>query len=413
MWAAWAGWCLPISWFGGAVLFIVLTFWRGLVLQRLVLPTLGLVFVSALCLLFFVGLINAELLNVGVIMSGLGMLIVGLFLMALLQYRLTQVDLVFIGFIVCLLGFFQALIGFVQVHDTYKVLYQLTGYYPFKFSGRPVGSFQQVNMLASFLSICVVLTFYLLSQTTRHWGGVRKRVFLVLATIAMVYVLLISGSRAGLLALLVGLVWLIAVRWRLILRSSLWMLAWLAAVFVGAALAWLYPGDSSSLNDVNRKLFEVLMGTDIRLFLYSTSFKLFLESPWLGYGLGNFNAAFVSYVALNGAPEVFQALNMSSFSHPHNEPLFWLLQSGVFGILAILGFMVLYIRALWQFSHRRALLLLGLALPLWVQAQLCYPFSLSAMHLFLLIVLLAFGLKGSKKSLFGLVVKSLKQPVLF
>lgn len=406
------GWLVPsnvIMW-TTSVVFIGFTLIRGLYLNRLYVSNLWFAFGGMLLLLITLSTVHSSASLVDIFVYWLAMLLIWLFVGALQQYRLGRKELLQFAFVVSIFAFIQAFISLVQTIDNYKVLYQLTGYYPFKFSGRPVGTFQQVNMLASFLAFGLVLIFYVLTSPAKHWGTIRQRWLLVFMTIVIFYVLLISGSRAGFLGFIFALGWMVLFRYKTVLAARNWVFIWLVSLSIGFVLSLLFAPNNLGFSELNRKFFDVMNGSDIRAYLYTSTFRMFLEGPLLGYGLGNFNNAYLSFISHENIPKTLDGVSFINFTHPHNELLFWMIQSGIFCLMAIIVFVIAYLKALWKYSKSWGLLLLGLISPLFIQSQLSYPFSLSAAHLFVFLVLLTFGLKGyARKITIGGSSKTINQ----
>ncbi|WP_127471234.1 O-antigen ligase family protein [Thiomicrorhabdus aquaedulcis] len=321
-----------------------------------------------------------------------------LFFYALMQWRITHALFLKILTLVCLLGVVHALVATVQLLDPFRVWYTLTGYLPFGVvTNRPVGIIQQVNMTATFMATVAVMALYVVSHASFgrykwYWQAV-----VWLAVLLSGYILLLSGSRAGWLALLVALPLVLAVRFVALKKHPVRLMIWLALVVLAVLLALWFPGKASQIELLSDKLNDVAMGTDVRLFLYRTSWQLFLTSPWLGFGLDGYTPAFVAYAQTAGVPAAFSELKLHQFLHPHNEVLYWMLQSGVVALIGI-GLMIAhYVYTLFKQRAQFALGVLALAIPMLIQTQLSSPFVFSAIHLFLLLFLLHYGVRNSKK----------------
>lgn len=187
----------------------------------------------------------------------------------------------------------------------------------------PVGPFQQVNIQSSFMATSLTLCFYLISRPTLGTMNWIVRFALLLTIITTSYILLLSGSRVGLLGALAALALLFAGRWRLLLFRKQFVSLAIIAMLTGGALG------SSGLHKTVDKLDRLTgadMSGDIRWSIYQASWELFTEEPLTGHGIGSFQHVFqekrVEYqenghVNLESSPR---------FSHPHNELFFWLVE---------------------------------------------------------------------------------------
>jgi O-antigen polymerase len=388
-------------WFA-AGLIILLTFYRLLASgqpTQFLASSVGNVWGLAGLVVFGLGLVNTStsVSNQGLFLGG--MLGAWLFFYALMQWRISHGLFLKIVTLVCLLGVLHAFVATVQLHDPFRVWYTLTGYLPFGVvTNRPVGIIQQVNMTATFMATVAVMALYVVSHASFgrykwYWQAV-----VWLAVLLSGYILLLSGSRAGWLALLLALPLVLLVRGVAFKKYPLRLAIWLALVALAVLLALWFPGKASQMALLGDKLNDVAMGTDVRLFLYRTSWQLFLTSPWFGFGLDGYTPAFVAYAQAVGVPEAFSELKLAQFMHPHNEVLYWMLQSGVVALLAIIGMVLHYGRWLFKQRRRFALGVLALTLPMLIQTQLSAPFVFSALHLFLLLFLLHYGVRNAKKT---------------
>ncbi len=367
-------------------LFIVVTFIKVIVDQSLVTSKVVFYFFIMLLAIFILGSVKANVQSDAWQIVAFGFLVVSLFLWALFQYSLSQRQLVDVVIILCAVGFIQAAIAMVQAHDAYRVMYTLIPYEAFKFSGqRPLGTFQQVNMLASFLALVLVCTLYLILN--RYFLTVSRlfKIWLFCVVVLSFYVLLLSGSRAGLLAFIVGACCMLAARRAFLKRHLVVFFSWFLALSFAFFLSVYFPGLSGGLELVANKMAGLSGGA--RVSLYQYSLEMFRLSPFVGLGIGNFIEPFADYIR---AQQNTQLMAMH-FTHPHNEWLYWMLQSGMVALFAPLFFAVFYLMNLFKRRNSYALMVLALMLPFLIQSQLSYPFTLSSIHLFLLIFFLYVG----------------------
>ena len=400
-----SGWYLPFNIVVWSVvcLFIMTTFIKVLYRQRLVVSRVVLYFCAMLLGILLAGSVFADIQSDVWLQTALAFGVVGLFFWSLFQYPFTQRHFIQILVILCIVGFVQSLIAIVQSHDVYRAAYALIPYEAFRFSGdRPLGNFQQVNMLASFLSLVLVATLYLMLSRAFLNGSRVFNIWLFLVVLLSFYVLLLTGSRAGLLAFMVAGICMLIARQRFLRQHLLLFLIWLLALVLAFVLSVYFPGQALGLGQVVEKMGGLSEG--VRLFLYQYSIQLFIESPIFGLGIGHFIAPFAEHIVA----EQNTVLMTMHFTHPHNEWLYWMLQSGVLALLLPLAFAGVYGVYLFKRSYAYAFMVLALLLPVLIQSQLSYPFTLSSVHLFLLLFFLYVGARVVKKTRVFSVNKALK-----
>lgn len=84
--------------------------------------------------------------------------------------------------------------------------------------------------------------------------------------------------------------------------------------------------------DINPYASEALLhNSSSRLKLYDTYVGIWLERPWIGHGLGSFNALNASHTTLENAPYLV------TIGAAHNVVLQWLVQQGLIGTLIMVG----------------------------------------------------------------------------
>jgi O-antigen ligase len=183
------------------------------------------------------------------------------------------------------------------------------------------------NNLASYLTLGLgALGGMLLSRRVK--GSPR---LLLVATLLMVPVLLLTGSRAGLAAFLLMLFGfsLVVMRGGRNRGGQRWALVAVAVLLLGLLAAMAVAGD---------RLLGDWLGQDTtrKLAAWRWTVDLLREYPWFGVGRGAYETAFPAYRGYLGYDWT------SVFSHPENLPLQWLSEWGLlFGGAALVSFVVL------------------------------------------------------------------------
>jgi O-antigen ligase len=156
------------------------------------------------------------------------------------------------------------------------------------------GWFPNRNQTADVLAICGVVNYGLVFYSLRKE---RLAGFLWLTTLILIFGgLVVSYSRAGLLMFFGGIalwhLWPVQRR-KVAARSPKWTVLGVSLVLVLLTLFLLFGGDTLNRfqGDALRRQAET---SDFRLAVQEDAARFSLQSPWLGVGLGNFDALFAS-----------------------------------------------------------------------------------------------------------------------
>ena len=365
---------LPFNAIGWIFISILMAigWWQAKLQAELVYSRLGLMFITA-TLVMLIPLLYADPIVVGHSYSQLLGLIGGLlFFIALQQLQLNQQQRLMLLYLILAAVFIEALFSLVQYYIL--PINNIVGYN--KITNRPYGIFQQPNVAASFLATGIALTLYLLTQTKLNEN--HKRLFCYITTIMAVIPLVLLQSRTGYLSLLIAPLMLLPwVYLKLRVSKQLQSLfIWSVCCLLGIAIG-IY-----TLESVEKVARSAAHMTDpgARVPIYLHSLNMWLEKPFLGWGYGSFEVAYLtSYsealsqgLALPGSSE--------NLEHPHNELIYWGIEGGLIALtgiaLLVIGFLRIIIKQpLWQ-----ALALLGLLFPLLLHSQTEYPFYHSILH---------------------------------
>jgi hypothetical protein len=181
-------------------------------------------------------------------------------------------------------------------------------------AGRAVGNMRQPNHLSSLLLWGVIASVWLAE------AGVLRRVWAGLATLLLVFVLVLSGSRTGALGTAGLALW--GLLDRRLSRPARWLLCLAPLTY---ALFWL---GMSAWADVSHHVFgaETRFSTsgDVsssRFAIWSNTLALIREHLWSGVGFGEFNFAW-TLTPFPGRPVAF-------FDHTHNLALHLAVELGI------------------------------------------------------------------------------------
>ncbi|HET6930374.1 MAG TPA: O-antigen ligase family protein [Candidatus Acidoferrum sp.] len=227
------------------------------------------------------------------------------------------------------LGFFVSVFGILQ-HLTFNG--KLYWFRVMRYGGYPFGPYVNRNHFAGFAEILIPVALVPLVL-----GKVRReRLFLVgLFAVVPIVALLLSASRGGIVSFAVQLVILFSL---LLIRRlhSKYMLAG-GVLVLCAILAVSWIGVQQVLQRFsNYQTVDVSMGK--RASMRHDTWRIFLDHPVLGTGLGTLQMVFPPYESSYDAKIV---------NHTHNDYLEALAETGVLGALCCLWFLaVLFIASI-------------------------------------------------------------------
>lgn len=382
-------------WFAAGVM-VAISLWRIAKRKSLLLAPSHLYLLAFFVIILFFGTFETNWSSQELFVYYACFASVFIFYIALTQFKFTRRDFDNLLFFIVVMGLFQSLIGIIQSYDDYRLFNLWFGYEPFRIVGRATGTFQQPNMLASFLSLALLAGLVWLYQERNHNVSIISKTVVYFAVALMFFVVFLSGSRAALLAFIVPFFLLVISKRTLLLAKPKKFFIFILMGVMSYAVIWFVAGQESGLNSAYQKLDRIATGNDARIHLYSSAVEMFVQSPWFGYGIGGYKDALHAFYAGKILPEGLSEDEFNRMGHPHNELLYWMLQSGLAALVAVIGFVFFYLKRLFQISDQ-SIAILVLILPIAIQAMLSYPFGLSAMHLFLLLIFLSFGDKYSFK----------------
>ena len=186
------------------------------------------------------------------------------------------------------------------------------------------GPFANRNQWGSLLGLCGVMALALIHQSVRHEHK-RGVVFWSAALALFAWAVVLNGSRGGMVVLVAGgfAYWMFfgiarkEYRYAAIAVSFL-CLSFALFAFGGGALLERFVG-------LRQAVEEGTLDSDMRVQFYRMSRNLIADSPWTGFGLGNFEYVFPFYLD-------FEPIFDRRPVHPESSWL-WLASEG--GLLAV------------------------------------------------------------------------------
>ncbi|MFT5719788.1 MAG: O-antigen polymerase [Motiliproteus sp.] len=262
--------------------------------------------------------------------------------------------------------------------------------------GVPRGIFQQQNVAASYLATGLLIGLFLTtlpSYRQRHW----LVKFFVLSSMTLNSLIIItSGSRAGLLAAVLGVLLMLGLRHRQLIKNggrafSLLLLA----LVIGTGLGYQMGSQTGGIQAGLKKFSQAPQTStdpardDVRIMIYASSWELFLEKPILGHGFGQFESVWHAKKAQYLADHPDAGILITRLTHPHNELLYWAVEGGLVALSGILVLGLAFLKVCANLGWQRGGAYLVLLLPITLHTQVELPFYISQLHWLLFIVLIA------------------------
>ena len=224
-----------------------------------------------------------------------------------------KVNMFLVGIVLVAICFLQAVLGLLQYLNVYysPSIYKITG------------SFDNPAGFSACLCAGLPFTAFLLSKDNKRYIRLMGWIMGIIIVVAIV----LSYSRAGIISL--AAVCTVFLYQKLlhkpILKFSL--LAGLVALILGCY--WMKK-DSA----------------DGRLLIWQSCINMVKDSPWIGHGLGSFEAHYMDYQAeyfrIHGQQNRY-AMLADNVKHPFNEYMEILLNFGIIGLVILFAFIFLLI----------------------------------------------------------------------
>jgi len=342
--------------------------WRNAELRfndsPLQLPILGLILIGALQMLP-IGYVKFESLPVNAVYSlsydpyqtrlaVVRLCIFLIFFAAILTFVRDQRKVKTIAFLVVVLGAVFGFLGILQQLTDPQTIFGIRTVR----DAIPFGTFVNRHHFASFMMMSVALAFGIV-----YGGNIPsdEKLLIWIPIIIMILAIIMTGSRGGLLSLLVTLIFILIVT-RMHIRKeddvliskfglSLPLLG-LLLVFIVLGLVFFIGADQWLARSLGLQIQEDVSGG--RFHFWYIAWRIFLDHPILGTGLDSFATMFQQYDTWNGRFRVERA---------HNEYLQTLSDSGIIGFACVSAFIyLLFKRGLRLISCERDYLFRGIAI---------------------------------------------------
>ena len=276
----------------------------------------------------------------------------------------------------------QSLLGLVQ----YFLLEpgNLMGYNTIDNS--PNGTFQQVNVMASFVATGVAISLFLTLTPPKKPVSRRVQGLILVMAFSGPLLLVVIQSRTGQLAGLAVLLLSLPIALKTQALSKPLAQAWvgLAALGLAAGLIGFNTVESAQRGA------GIYQDPGARVAIYGQSLEVIRQAPLFGAGYGQFESAWRAQHAADARPPGNVIQGLHALSHPHNETLLWVVEGGLVALIGLLLLAAGFLTTLFRLPGPTALAGLALTAPILIHTQTEYPLYHSGLHWITLILLLAF-----------------------
>ncbi|MEH6811716.1 MAG: Wzy polymerase domain-containing protein [Motiliproteus sp.] len=268
-------------------------------------------------------------------------------------------------------------------------------------SGAAVGIFQQANLSASYAATGLLVAVYLFTVPSAKLRSWIEKSLLLLAIGLCTSTITTTGSRVALISVLVGILIILACRHKQIRNDFKIFVAIITVILTSAFFSSMLETSTGGLQAGFKKFNTMVDGSgmpdktgqpslgSVRYMIYDSTIDLFLEKPFFGHGIGQFERVWhnkkIDYTKQHPDAEVMAV----RLGHPHNELLYWAVEGGLIalsGILAIIGTFLWCCRKL---GWKRGGAYVAMTFPITLHTQLELPFYISQLHWILFIFLVA------------------------
>lgn len=332
------------------------------------------------CLIISVPLFFASPANLYSVLPRIAGLWLGWLLFVILQqFSLSNAHkqrlLWFIILAVCI----EAMLAYVQ----FFLLYNQTTINLDNALKQPFGIFQNINAMSSFLATGLVLSGYLLARQQRKYGEKLSRTALLyIMPLITVPLITLLASRIGWFISLISVLLILPYLYRFSTKKR--FIGWSFALLSGVGLGVILAFSSGNLNSLSgEKPIESARQT-----VLPQAIDMFIEKPFTGYGLGQFESEYLLYTARQHQLNSNYPVAIENVTHPFNEVLFWGVEGG---LIPVIGIILAALFVLFKISSTRKgtrLAILALLMPIALHAQLENPFYQSSIHWVTFIVLI-------------------------
>ncbi|MGH8709953.1 MAG: Wzy polymerase domain-containing protein [Burkholderiales bacterium] len=234
-----------------------------------------------------------------------------------------------------------------------------------KTSNAVYGNLAQPNHFADYTCLALTSLLFLFATSRLHWA------MAAILAVLMLFVLALSGSRSAWLFLF-ALLALSAWWYRRDQKNAALLIASIVLIPGFALMQWVvqlpwFAAPVPAVTSIQR-LFDFASGS-IRLELWREAWHIFLQSPLLGVGWGQFAWQHFEYGVL------FKSSGLSGlYNHAHNIVMQLLAETGLVGAVTVVGGVIIWLHGLRRMAFDIYLWwLLGLLAIIGIHSMLEFP----------------------------------------
>jgi len=306
---------------------------------------------------------------------------------AFLQMRLNKDDKAHILLIILVAVFVQSMVGIIQYYGLFSAPFSL-----FEKKIFPYGTFQQKNVMTTFLATGIGISLFLLSNRLELFRHKIYLYFLLLVPFTSSVIIIAIKSKAGYIALFSTIIFQLF----LVNFNSKKLRVWFLSFFLGLFIGWISPKavnyfKSSTVPLYERDIRSQMSTVKTRALYYSTSWQMFMDNKIFGVGYGRFPREIRNYLAKLRSKSPESDFKISEYiDHPHNEILLWVSEGGVAPLIGFIILIFSFIAMLSKRSRSDVFLCFSLISPIGFHAMFELPFFISVPHWITMIFLIYF-----------------------
>lgn len=306
---------------------------------------------------------------------------------SIFQFRFTQRKINLLFYLILFSALIQIIYALAQIYfnnDSVPIfLYNFVGK-----NNTPIGGIGQINALSIYLATSILISLYLYLQPSFLKQPFYNRLLIFLVIIGGSYIVFLNSSRVAIISLLIAVPLMLYTRRNVIKIKLIWGVIFLLGLFIGSFL-----GFQAADNKLIKKTINP------RTIVWNITAKVIIEKPIFGHGLGGYSKAFFDINEKHVEKNNNDKTDIRSFfTHPHNELLYWWVESGLLAVIAIIFAILIYLFLLMKNRISYVLQFVALLLPISLHTQASLPFYLSTILMVLFILLLVIPIRRFSKN---------------
>lgn len=256
---------------------------------------------------------------------------------------------------------------------------------------RPSGGTLQVNVFSSIITLGFILSYFIFNRRSR------LKYLIYSFNLTVPTLLILTQSRIGFLSYIVGL--LLLILYQLTIKKNnqnkTWWLVIIQGVILGIVLNTYVSNEIKETKQFTKD--------PRRLVLYEHTAWMFLQKPLSGWGFSNFPEKFHYSYVQRYHDEELENYSPGYVIHPHNELLFFLAGSGIYGTLAVILSTLSIMLISFKHNKNRTIRAFIIISPIILHSMTEHPLYSSPHSLFITALILGIYLSSKEISLTPLI----------